>query len=89
MHYQLLKATSFQRGAIYKIAKVLAGVSPPLFILSDLQDTRVKGHYYAEQLKIAPNPDNISFEVEKIVKKKKIKGKTYFLVKYQNYPSAY
>jgi hypothetical protein len=81
--------TFFQRGAIHKISKVLGGVSPPLYILSDLQDHRVKGHYYAEQLKIAPKPDDLVFEVEKIIKKKKIRGKNYFFVKYLNYSSVF
>ena len=80
-----------QRGQIFQIVQIDAGVLPPLFSLIDLMKDPYPGHYYKEQLTKAPKPDfkKDFFFVEKVLSEKKIKGKKYFLVKYLYYPSKY
>ena len=86
-----LHFTFFQRGQIYKIKKVDAFVKPNLFTLEDLLNTEVKGKFYEKQLRVAPNaedPDFI-FEVEKVEKRKVVKGKQFLFVKYLYYPAKF
>jgi len=49
----------------------------------------VKGRYYPSQLRVAGNPDDkdFIFEIEKVEKKEKRKGKEWLFVKYLYYPS--
>ncbi len=65
-----------------------ASVKPFLFILEDLLKTEVKGKFYEKQLRLAPNADNSDFifEIEKVEKKKHVKGKEFLFVKYLYYP---
>lgn len=51
----------------------------------------VPGHFYKEELTVAPNVNHKKhyFEVEDILKKKLIKNKLYFYVKYMFYPKKF
>ena len=63
---------------------------PTLFELEDLKGDSKPGVYYKEQLKLAPDPkDNDYWEVEKILKTKKVKGKTLHFCKFLYYPGIY
>ena len=64
---------------------------PPLFSLIDLMKDKVPGHYYFEQLTKAPVPDYKSdfFLVEKIISKKVVRRKVFYLVKFLYYPSKF
>lgn len=70
---------------------MLANIKPELYQLNDLMKDPVKGYYYKEQLTKSPNPNYQKdfFEVEKILKTRKIKGNTYYLVKYLYYPPKF
>ena len=69
----------------------MAQISPPIFKLIDLLKDKVDGHFYSEQLVKcdAPNYEKDTFFVEKILHSKKVKGKTYYLVKYLFYPNKF
>jgi hypothetical protein len=59
-----------------------------MYQLSDLLDSVLPGLYYQEQLKLSPNPNDKDYwTVEKILKKRKRKGKVEHLVKFLYYPS--
>lgn len=52
----------------------------------------LKGFFYREQLtKVSKtfNPETHLFEVEKVLRKKQNKGKTYYFVKFAFYPSKF
>ena len=78
----------FQRGEIFKIKSVDAIAKPELYKLEDLLGAEVKGHFYAKQLRLAPNADDpeFVFEVETVIKKRKVRGVEEILVKYLYYP---
>ena len=82
---------NIQRGQIFQISQVDASVLPPLFSLIDLMKDKISGHFYFEQLTKAPAPNFKSdfFLVEKILNKKVVRGKTYYLVKFLYYPSKF
>lgn len=54
-------------------------------------DDKVHGHYYKEELAKAPNVNYKKdfFEVEKVIKKKTIKKKLFYYVKFMFYPSKF
>jgi hypothetical protein len=62
--------------------------TPVLYILEDLMSTVVKGRFYSQQLRIAPDPTDkdFVFEIEAVEKKKTVKGELYVYVKYLYYP---
>jgi AAA+ superfamily predicted ATPase len=65
-------------------------VNPELYKLSDLMNDPVPGHFYRQQLVKSPAPNNDSeFFVEKILKKKTVKRKVFYLVKYLYYPDKF
>jgi hypothetical protein len=72
-----------KRGQIFQISKIDASILPPLFSLVDLMKDPVPGHFYREQLTVAPNPNLKTdfFEVEKILKTSIFQKKKYFLGK--------
>ena len=63
-------------------------MKPELYKLEDLLGTEIKGNFYAKQLRLAPNGDDpdFVFEVEAILKKRKVRGVEQILVKYLYYP---
>ncbi len=64
---------------------------PALYSLEDLMNDKVPGHFYKEELTLAPtvNYNKHFFEVEEVLKKKKIKKKLHFFVKYLYYPKKF
>ena len=58
-----------------------------MFSLIDLLKDPLPGHYYKEQLTLAPKPDykNDFFAIEKVIKTMKRKKKKYYFVKYLYY----
>jgi hypothetical protein len=52
---------------------------------------KVPGSFYRQQLVKTEKPDYKSnfFEIEKILGSKKVRGKTYFLVKFLYYPAKF
>lgn len=72
------------------MAKVIANFEPPLFVIKNLLGQIQPGYYYKEQLTVAPKPKaNDYFFVERVLHKKKIKGKLFYLCKFLYYPSAF
>jgi len=74
-------------GQLYKIKRVKAGFKPYLYKLEDLLGREKDGYYYREQLIIRKEPPQPGkfFKVEKILGKRKNKGKVQYLVKYLHY----
>ena len=87
-HFEIVNV---QRGQIFQISQVDARVLPPLFSLIALMKDKIPGHFYFEQLTKAPIPDYKSdfFLVEKILNKKVVRGKSFYLVKFLYYPSKF
>lgn len=57
----------FQRGQIFVIDKVLAGIQPELYVLKNLKNVTLKPKFYKEQLRIAPDPAKVPFEIEQVL----------------------
>ncbi len=66
-------------------------VSPPIFTLIDLMEDKVAGHFYKEELVKAPdvNYKKDFFEVEEILRRKTVKSKKLYFVKYMFYPKKF
>ena len=84
----LFKGFDTQRGTIYQIAGVDDSEKPRLYSLKELDGTAVGGHFYAAELKSAPNPKDMEHEVAKVLAERTTRsGKKQCLVKWLFYPS--
>lgn len=70
------------------MTQVLSEKKPELYKLVDLLQAPVKGFFYREQLTKSEKPDYKKgwFTVEKILRRKTVKKKKFFFVKFAFYP---
>lgn len=54
-----------------------------------MKDDPVPGHFYREQLRVAPDPEKILYEIEDELKHRTRKGQKETLVKYLFYPQKF
>ncbi len=75
---------------LFIISKVDAGKTPPLYQVKDLKGAIQPGFFYREQLIIGqkPKPDTF-FRIEKLLAKRKRRGKISYLVKFLHYPRKF
>jgi len=73
---------------LFKVVQVIYG-SPIVYKLEDLDGEEIKGLFYEEELSEYNTDDDTLFQVEKILKKKKMKGKTYALIKWKGYSDKF
>ncbi len=84
------KSFDTKRNQIFRISRVDAGKTPPLYKLKDLKGVAIKGYYYAQQLAKTSRPKRGEFfAVEKILEEKEKRGEPYILVKYLHYGPQY
>ena len=60
---------------------------PPVYKIVDLQDEEILGTFYEDELQAVD--DTGVYRIEKILKKKKVKGQTYYLIKWKGYPDSF
>ena len=85
----------FRKGYLPKwteeIFKVIGIVdrSPPVYRLEDYGGERVDGTFYAQELqKVTPPRDDV-YKIERIIGRRKRRGITEYLVKWQGYPDKF
>lgn len=71
---------------VFRITKVLKHLPITMYTVSDLNEQKILGNFYAEELSVVKGD---VFLVEKIVKRKKINNIKYVLVKWEGFPSSY
>lgn len=92
-----LSKDKFSRGYHQKYTEELFKIrnripsNPPRYKIEDLAGEHVKGSFYPQELlKFNTNDvDKITYKIEKIISTKKIKGKTYKLVKWLGYDKKF
>lgn len=47
---------------------------------------KLKTQFYQQQLRLAPDPTELEFEIEEVLGEKKVRGEPYIHVKYLYYP---
>ena len=73
---------------LFKIKQIIF-TKPIVYKLEDLMGEDIDGYFYEEELSYVPNPDEIEYKVEKVLKSKKVKGKKMILVKWKGYPEKF
>ena len=63
--------------------------TPPVYRLKDLAGDIIEGVFYGAELQAVMKEDSDEYRVEKIVKKRKVNGKTEYLVKWEGYPPSF
>lgn len=89
----LLHRRTFQKGSegswspqIYTISR-LRNTSPPVVYLKDYQGKDIKGCFYPEEVTVVADVDR--WPVEKVLRKKNVKGRSYSLVRWFGYDSEH
>lgn len=76
-------------GEVFKIAKRFHLHGIPMYKVKDFNEELIEGDFYENDLqKVDKNEDSL-WLVEKIIKKRKRKGKTEFLVKFESWPEKF
>ena len=79
-----------QRGTIFRVGRVDRSERPYMYTLDELDGTEVERHFYAAELKSAPNPASIEHEIDNILDEKTTPGgKRLYLVSWTHYPKKY
>ena len=73
---------------LFKIKQIIY-TKPIVYKLADLMDEDIDGYFYEEELSYVPNPGEIEYKIEKVLKRKKVKGKEMILVKWKGYPDKF
>ena len=73
---------------IFKIKQIIF-TKPIVYQLEDYQNEVIDGYFYEEELSYVPNPDQIEFKIEKVLRYKTVKGKKYGLVKFRSYSDKF
>lgn len=63
------------------IDQVLAGIQPELYVLKNLKNVKIDQKFYKDQLRLAPDPAKIAFEIEQVLDKRNTRknGKELFV----------
>ena len=72
---------------LFKVAKVIRG-GPNVYEIEDLEGEPIIGKFYEEELSGVDKKHDV-YKVEKILKRKKVKGKKMALVKWLGYDSKH
>ena len=73
---------------LFKIKQVIY-TKPFVYKLEDLQAEEIDGYFYEQELSFVPNPEDIEYKIEKVIKKKTLKGKKLALVKWKGYSDKF
>ena len=65
------------------------GRSPPVYRLRDCSGEDVQGVFYTAELQKVHKAEDAYFKIQKILKSRKVKGKTSYFVKYKGYPEKF
>ncbi|XP_070570300.1 uncharacterized protein [Ptychodera flava] len=73
---------------IFTVSKRISS-RPPLYKLKDFDEEELEGTFYEQELQKVVKKEDDVFRVEKILKTRKRKGKTEYLVKWYGWPSKF
>ncbi len=71
---------------IFVVTKVRY-TDPPVYLLNDSNDEPIEGSFYKEELQKTKKPE--IYRIEKVLKKRKYKGKDQLFVRWSNYPDSF
>ena len=73
---------------VFKIKQIIF-TKPIVYQLEDYQSEIIDGYFYTEELSYVPNPEQIEYKIEKVLRYKTIKGERYGLVKWKGYSEKF
>ncbi|XP_046561846.1 uncharacterized protein LOC124270833 isoform X1 [Haliotis rubra] len=74
---------------LFKVAQRFKRQEIPLYKIKDFHDEIIKGIFYTGELQKVDKDEDIQWQVEKVLKKKRMNGKTYVLVRWLGWPSSF
>ncbi|XP_071118374.1 uncharacterized protein [Haliotis cracherodii] len=89
--YFNMTSSDVDDGEVHESCRKLLLEDPsfPDYKLKDFHDEPLEGSFYASELQKVDKTADVLWQVEKILKRKKVKGKTYALVRWLGWPSSF
>lgn len=72
---------------LFKVIEKDTQTNPSTFRIEDLNEERIKGSFYGEELQTVDKPE--AFTVEEVIRSRRVRGKKQFLVKWDGYPDTF
>ncbi|XP_048239413.1 uncharacterized protein LOC124127214 [Haliotis rufescens] len=74
---------------LFKVARRYKRQEIAQYKIKDFHDKLIEGTFYGNELQKVEKKENVLWQVEKILKRKRVKGKTYLLVRWLGWPSSF
>lgn len=74
---------------VFKINKRFQMQSIPMYKLVDLLEDQIKGYFYQSELQVVNKKENTLWSIEKIIRKRRRKNSTQYLVKWTGYSNRF
>ena len=76
-------------GEIFSIEKVVTYNRIPMYTIIDYHSEPITGHFYAQELQRVDIDKDSPYKVEKVLKTRRVRGKTEYLVKFIHWPAVF
>ena len=73
---------------VFKIRQIIF-TRPIVYQLEDYQNELLEGYFYSEELSYVPNPEQLEYKIDKVLRYKTTQGKKYGLVKWKGYSDKF
>lgn len=74
---------------IFVIDAVNTKFQKPMYKIADLSGEAIDGSFYKEEIQKVPLDENRVYRIEKILKKRRLRGKTFYFIKWRGYPTKF
>ena len=72
---------------IFVVSERIARI-PPVYRVQDLAGELIQGVFYSEELQPITKEDD-EYRIEKIIRKKKVRGRYRYLIRWEGYPKSF
>ena len=76
-------------GEVFKIASRRMRDGLPIYVLKDWNGDAIKGTFYQEELEKVTVDENTAYKIEKVLKKRKVRGREQLLVRWLHWPKKF
>ena len=76
-------------GEIFKVTSRRMRENLPIYVLKDWNGDDIKGTFYQEELEKVTVNENTAYKIEKVLKKRKVKGEEQVLVRWLHWPPKF
>ena len=76
-------------GEVFRVASRRMRDGLPIYVLKDWNGDGIKGTFYQEELEKVTVDENTAYKIEKVLKKRKVRGRDQILVRWLHWPKKF